>query len=149
MIKKHKGFTLAEVLITLAIIGVAAALALPAITTNIQTAKTGPALSKFVNTFTLATKIMMSEHYLSQLNDNIYTDIVHLEDQIDMRPYAQSYIFYAGDKKSSTTLTTDASAKANLDQLKASMEDADDDTKENIAKQMSNTIVLYKQKVKL
>ena len=45
-----KGFTLAEVLITLGIIGVVAALAAPALNNSAQKAKVGPALSKFIST---------------------------------------------------------------------------------------------------
>ncbi len=47
---KKLGFTLAEVLITLAIIGVIAAMTLPALTSNVQKSQTGPALAKAVNT---------------------------------------------------------------------------------------------------
>ena len=47
---KKLGFTLAEVLITLAIIGVIVAMTLPALTSNVQKSQTGPALAKAVNT---------------------------------------------------------------------------------------------------
>ena len=45
-----RGFTLAEVLITIGIIGVVAALSTPAIMRNTQNAKVGPQLAKFVST---------------------------------------------------------------------------------------------------
>lgn len=45
-----KGFTLAEVLITLGIIGVVAALTAPALVQNAGTAKIGPTLAKVVST---------------------------------------------------------------------------------------------------
>lgn len=45
-----RGFTLAEVLITIGIIGVVAALSTPAIMRNTQNAKIGPQLAKFVST---------------------------------------------------------------------------------------------------
>ena len=56
MMKKN-GFTLAEVLITLAIIGVVATMTLPALMTNTgeQQAKTG--LKKMVNTLTEAAQM--------------------------------------------------------------------------------------------
>ena len=56
-----KAFTLAEVLITLGIIGVVAALTAPALTSNTQQAKIGPTLSKFVSTFENATESLMNE----------------------------------------------------------------------------------------
>ena len=46
-----KGFTLAEVLITLGIIGVVASLTLPSLVKNTGQAEVGPKLAKFVNTF--------------------------------------------------------------------------------------------------
>ena len=57
--KKH-GFTLAEVLVTLGIIGVVAALTLPSFIANTQAAKIGPSLAKAVANFSAATKTMIS-----------------------------------------------------------------------------------------
>ena len=51
--KKH-GFTLAEVLITLGIIGVVAALTAPALVQNAGSAQIGPKLAKAVSTFEIA-----------------------------------------------------------------------------------------------
>ncbi len=48
--KKKTGFTLAEVLITLAIIGIIAALVLPALLNNFQFRAVGTRLSKFMST---------------------------------------------------------------------------------------------------
>lgn len=48
---KKSGFTLAEVLITLGIVGVVSALVLPTFTTKMQTAKVGPRLAKAVAGF--------------------------------------------------------------------------------------------------
>jgi len=56
--KKH-GFTLAEVLVTLGIIGVVAALAMPLFVQKTQTAKTGPALGKAIVTFENGAKAVM------------------------------------------------------------------------------------------
>lgn len=56
-----KGFTLAEVLVTLGIIGVVAALTTPALIQNIGNAKVGPTLSKAVSTFTVANETMLAE----------------------------------------------------------------------------------------
>lgn len=57
--KKH-GFTLAEVLITLGIIGVISALTMPTFTQNTQTAKVGPSLAKAVASFENATKAVLA-----------------------------------------------------------------------------------------
>ncbi|MCQ2744417.1 MAG: type II secretion system GspH family protein [bacterium] len=56
--KKH-GFTLAEVLITLGIIGVIAALTMPLFVQKTQTVKVGPTLGKAIVTFENGTKAMM------------------------------------------------------------------------------------------
>ena len=56
-----KGFTLAEVLITLGIIGVVAALTTPALVQNIGTAKVGPSLAKAVSTFENANQTMLAQ----------------------------------------------------------------------------------------
>ena len=53
MMKKN-GFTLAEVLITLAIIGVVAVLTLPALNSNTQEQQARTALKKMSNTFSQA-----------------------------------------------------------------------------------------------
>ena len=70
-----KGFTLAEVLITLAIIGVVAALTIPSLVTRVQKANIGPTLAKVVNT--------LENVNIKALNDNEarnLTDIVSEED---------------------------------------------------------------------
>ena len=54
------GFTLAEVLITLGIIGVVAALTMPTFTAKTQTAKTGPALAKASTVFAESMKAMFA-----------------------------------------------------------------------------------------
>ena len=56
-----KGFTLAEVLITLGIIGVVAALTTPALVQNIGTSKIGPSLAKAVSTFENANQTMLAQ----------------------------------------------------------------------------------------
>lgn len=47
---KKTGFTLAEILITLAVIGIVAAITLPGLSSNVNSRKVGPALAKAVNT---------------------------------------------------------------------------------------------------
>lgn len=57
-----KGFTLAEILITMTIIGVVAAITLPALQTNVNKSAVGPALAKAVNTLENANKLIMVEN---------------------------------------------------------------------------------------
>ena len=57
---KKLGFTLAEVLITLGIIGVVAALTAPALVQNTGTAQTGPKLAKAVSTFETAAESLLT-----------------------------------------------------------------------------------------
>ncbi len=72
MMKKF-GFTLAEVLITLGIIGVVAALTAPALVQNAGTAKIGPTLSKVVSTL-----------------ENANEQILHDEDATDLSKIAKT-----------------------------------------------------------
>jgi prepilin-type N-terminal cleavage/methylation domain-containing protein len=58
---KKLGFTLAEVLITLTIIGVIAALVLPTFTAGIQKRKIGPKLAKAVSVFEQATQAVLDD----------------------------------------------------------------------------------------
>ena len=68
---KSFGFTLAEVLITLSIIGVVAAITLPSLNTAIQKNKVGPTLRKFINTMENA-----NEHLLVNVDGDVITDAV-------------------------------------------------------------------------
>lgn len=56
------GFTLAEVLITLAVIGVIASVTLPALNSNVQKQQVGPALAKAVNTLENANRLLLAEN---------------------------------------------------------------------------------------
>lgn len=66
--KWFKGFTLAEVLITLTIIGVVAALTLPSLVSNTQRARVGPSLAKVMNTLDNANRLMISSHEVTDLS---------------------------------------------------------------------------------
>lgn len=61
MKRELKGFTLAEVLITLGIIGVIASLTLPSLTINIVKQQTGPALAKAINSLENANRLALQE----------------------------------------------------------------------------------------
>ena len=63
-----RGFTLAEVLITLGIIGVVAALSAPALVQSANSAKVGPSLSKAVASFENANQLMLTEQGSSSIS---------------------------------------------------------------------------------
>ena len=65
---RKNGFTLAEVLITLSIIGVIAALTLPGLTTNTNRRSVGPALSKAIHNLEAANRALIQEEGVRNLN---------------------------------------------------------------------------------
>ena len=71
---KRFGFTLAEVLITLGIIGVVSALTAPALSTNTQKAKIGPALARFSSILGSALQEYMVNNDLTDLSDETVGD---------------------------------------------------------------------------
>ena len=87
--RKKKGFTLAEVLITLAIIGVVAALSTPAIIRNSQNAKIGPQLAKTISTIESAAQMACVEqekHYFKDVinPDSLTSNVFNLATQIQL-----------------------------------------------------------------
>ena len=73
-LKMRDGFTLAEVLITLAIIGVVAALTTPAIIRNSQNAKIGPTLAKICTTMETAIQAACNEQEKLYFKDVVNPD---------------------------------------------------------------------------
>lgn len=84
MTRNLKGFTLAEVLVTLGLIGVVAALVMPILNTSVETSKVETGLSKVVNTLTNSHEQMALENetqdvvsvvdsktYLTELADHL------------------------------------------------------------------------------
>lgn len=67
--KKLAGFSLAEVLITLAIVGFIAAVTLPSLNMNVEKQKVGPALMKAVNTLEIANSVALQTMEASTLLD--------------------------------------------------------------------------------
>ncbi|MCQ2744418.1 MAG: type II secretion system GspH family protein [bacterium] len=65
---KRTGFTLAEVLIALGIVGVIAALTMPTFVTKTSTAKIGPQLAKAVSGYEQATKAILNAAETDSLN---------------------------------------------------------------------------------
>ena len=93
---KKFGFTLAEVLITLGIIGVIAALTTPALVKNSGNAKVGPSLAKFVNTFETATENLFAGDTIHSYT-NLANDMALLSGQMIMTPRNDSvYKFMSG-----------------------------------------------------
>ena len=63
------GFTLAEVLITLGIVGVIAAITLPTLTQSTTTAQIGPKLAKAASAFEQANKALLDAYDVDRLSD--------------------------------------------------------------------------------
>ena len=70
-----KGFTLAELLVTLGIIGVISALTLPSLINNVTDAKIGPSLAKAVAIFDQANKALLAEEEVDALSDLITLEV--------------------------------------------------------------------------
>ena len=105
---KKFGFTLAEVLITLGIIGVVAALTAPALTKNTGQAKIGPTLAKFVNTFETATEQYMNDKNIDRLSAEINSaDKLGSEmaNYIIMTPVTDTYTLKAPNGGTATGFT--------------------------------------------
>ncbi len=72
---KRAGFTLAEVLITLGIVGVVSALVLPTFTTKMQTAKVGPRLAKAVASFEQACIAILEDEETDSLSGGEHLNV--------------------------------------------------------------------------
>ena len=68
---KKNGFTLAEVLLSLGIVGVSAAVTLPTLLLNVEKRKAGPALMKAVNTLESASALALQMNDARKLSDTI------------------------------------------------------------------------------
>lgn len=66
---KKSGFSLAEVLITLAIVGFIAAVTLPSLQMNVEKQKVGPSLMKAVNTLEVANSVALQVAEAATLNE--------------------------------------------------------------------------------
>ena len=65
--KRLKGFTLAEMLITLAILGVVAAMTIPPLNTSVQKNQVGPSLKKAMNTLTTGLQLLKASNNIRDL----------------------------------------------------------------------------------
>ena len=75
---KKNGFTLAEVLITLGIVGVIAALTIPSMTHNVSKQQVGPALAKGINSLEAANRKALADNGAIRLNDigNYFSEVL-------------------------------------------------------------------------
>ena len=64
---KKNGFTLAEVLITLTIIGIVAAMTMPALLSSIEKGQIGPKLAKAISTLENANRTILQQYDESNL----------------------------------------------------------------------------------
>ena len=81
---KKSGFTLAEVLITLGVIGVVAALTLPTLMPDTTGAQVGPKLAKAVSMFEQANKALLNDNSVETLSDGGFnkTDVTDYIDAL-------------------------------------------------------------------
>ena len=84
---KKLGFTLAEVLITLTIVGVIAAITLPSISANVQKKSIGPTLAKAVNNLETSNRIMMQEAGVTNLKTAIAQRVSKEDEKGDVTGY--------------------------------------------------------------
>lgn len=66
---KKNGFTLAEVLVTLGIVGIIAAITLPSLLLNVEKQKVGPAFMKAINTLESASTFAIRDNEVRGLSD--------------------------------------------------------------------------------
>ena len=92
---KIKGFTLSEVLIALAIVGVLAAVTLPSLKANIQKKSIGPAFLKGIETLEIANRQLLQEESATSVHDHCDTTkyfeciekYVEVSDSMDISSY--------------------------------------------------------------
>ena len=87
---KKQGFTLAEVLLTLGIIGVVASLTLPSLNKNVQGTKAAPALMKSINTLQNALSLGMAQKGLRNLNN--YTYVKEIFEDINTISFYNNFV---------------------------------------------------------
>ncbi len=93
---KKSGFTLAEVLITLGIIGVISALTLPSLLNDTQGAQVGPRLGKAASMFEQANQKLLEENNVDSLSDGGFLDSIvnyreGLEEHLKISRFRGSY----------------------------------------------------------
>ena len=103
--RQKMGFTITELLITVGIIGVLAALSLPTLTQKAGAKKACASLARFDNLFSNAMETFMVQNGVSTLSSElIVPSIMGLNRYLDMAPYEGTYSFYDGTKSESKDL---------------------------------------------
>ena len=106
-LKMRGGFTLAEVLITLAIIGVVAALTTPSVIRNSQNAKIGPTLAKICTTIETAIQAACNDQEkLLQIVEIPIPFISHFRVWEGKSGYVQPGMVFVGERCMGTQLYT-------------------------------------------
>lgn len=109
MTKNLKGFTLAEVLITLGLIGVVVALVIPAISSSVETSKIETSLSKIVNTLSNTNERMAlangSEDVVSEVDSKTY--LTELAEHLQNSKLIDTAYTIDGTSTDTTVLSTD------------------------------------------
>ena len=116
--KKYKGFTLAEILITIAIIGVVAALTAPALIQSANNAKIGPELANAISTLENGVQQFLSDNnsdYISVAMKKTGASDTKLETLISSYLFQHSIkgAYIKGLKLTTTSLTPTNSYKWN------------------------------------
>lgn len=92
--KSKKGFTLAEVLITLGIIGIVAAMTMPALIANHQKQAAATAVKKMYSQLNQALKFALNEYGVDMLDNN---DVGPNRQKIFMQKYLLPYLNVVGE----------------------------------------------------
>lgn len=91
-----KGFTLAEVLLSLTIVGVLAAMTVPSLMVNVQKQQVGPALAKAINSLESANRLMLSDKGLRRLDE--------LNNGVGIAAYLNDISSYLSLRRDSSTI---------------------------------------------
>ena len=123
---KKFGFTLAEVLVTLGIIGVVAALTMPSLVSSTGSAKIGPSLAKFANSFENAMNKMKAEDYFQKLKSGqkgTFSDIAKLSKYLIMVPYDSDTYTFVDGAGNTKNVKLDNDVLKNIDEYEQKLKD--------------------------
>ncbi len=84
MKKLLKGFTLAEILITLGIIGVVARVTLPALMTNVSAKEVGTTLAKSINTLEVGNKTLLADTNARNLSSLVSEGVFNTDNYLTL-----------------------------------------------------------------
>lgn len=116
--KNKKGFTLVEVLTTLAIIGVVAALAAPAMVAQVNKSKVGPTLRKFKNTIEVTNEHILGDADERQLSNAVTSNQEYFKKLVQYLKGAEKYESNKFLLKDGTEFVLSASVPITVDSTK-------------------------------